>query len=208
MKPGQFLTVEGGEGVGKSTNLDFIAKTLRAQGIDLVVTREPGGTPLAEALRALLISDSEDPPCPNAELLMIFAARAQHLSTVIEPALKAGRWVLCDRFTDATFAYQGAGRGIEWSSIETLENLIQGDRRPDLTLLLDMEPAIGMDRAGSRGALDRFEREALPFFDRVRRGYKTRAAQAPHRYRVIDASQSIDAVQRDIARVLAELFNG
>lgn len=200
--PGRFITVEGGEGVGKSTNLAFVEALLRARGIAVCVTREPGGTALGERLRELLLATDIEAPVPMAELLMIFAARAQHLATVIEPALAAGEWVLCDRFTDATFAYQGYGRGLDRAAIARLEDLVQAGRQPDLTLLLDLDPDIGLSRANARGELDRFETEERDFFRRVRGGYRDRAAANPARWRVIDASQSLDAVQQDLTEQL------
>ncbi len=192
---GRFITVEGGEGVGKSTNLAFIEHCLLKRGASVTVTREPGGTILGEALRQLLLSTEGDSPVPMAELLMMFAARAQHLVTVIEPALARGEWVLCDRFTDATYAYQGAGRGMSTSAINTLERLVHGQRQPDLSVLLDVSPEIGMARASARGELDRFEREQQDFFQRVRSGYHDRIAVQPERWLVVDASQPLDAVQ-------------
>ena len=160
---GLFITVEGGEGVGKSTNLAYLRDCLTERGIDLLVSREPGGTPLAENIRELLVAVREEAIDPMAELLLIFAARAQHLHTVIEPALAAGRWVLCDRFTDATYAYQSGGRGVDAATVRRLENLVQGELRPDFTLLLDAPVETGMERARERGDLDRFEREELAF---------------------------------------------
>ena len=199
LAPGKFLSLEGTEGVGKSTNLQFISDYLRAKGIDVLVTREPGGTNLGEALRALLLEHSNDGVDPLAELLMIFAARAQHLNQVIRPALARGTWVLSDRFTDATYAYQGAGRGLSKSFILQLEKKVQASLHPDLTVLLDINVEVGLERARERGDLDRFESEDIGFFERVREGYQTRVAQLPGRYLVIDASQKLDAVQKEIA---------
>ncbi|MDJ0739015.1 MAG: dTMP kinase [Gammaproteobacteria bacterium] len=193
-----FITVEGIEGAGKSTCLELIAQRLAARGIALQLTREPGGTPLGEQLRALLLGHKHDGMSDDAELLMMFAARAEHLQHVIEPALDAGRWVVCDRFTDATYAYQGYGRGIDLARIATLETWVQGDRRPDLTLLLDVPVDVGLERAGRRSAPDRFEREAQPFFERVRAGYLELARAAPQRYRTIDAAQPLDQVSAAI----------
>ena len=192
---GKFITIEGGEGVGKSTNTDLIQSLLEARGIEVVVTREPGGTALGEELRSVLLSPNAQPPVAMAELLLIFAARAQHLETVIEPALAAGKWVLCDRFTDATYAYQGWGRELDQGVIADLEHLVQGERRPDLTVLLDMDPSEGLLRAQERAALDRFEQEELAFFDRVRSGYLVRATEEPSRWIVIDASKTLDEVK-------------
>ncbi|MEK9792012.1 MAG: dTMP kinase, partial [Halieaceae bacterium] len=155
---GRFITIEGGEGAGKSTAQSFIAETLEAKGVSVVCTREPGGTPLAEAIRHTLLSVEGEPPVELAELLLVFAARAQHLAKVIEPALAQGKWVICDRFTDATFAYQGSARGLSDETISALERLVQGDRRPDAVVLMDLSPEVGMARARARGDLDRFER--------------------------------------------------
>lgn len=195
---GRFITLEGGEGVGKSTNLAFVANLLEAEGLDVQRTREPGGTPLAERVRGVIVSNSAETVPPMAELLLIFAARALHIEGCIRPALEAGRWVLCDRFTDASYAYQGAGRGLGDGPVRWLEEQVQGGLRPDLTLLLDADPAIGLARAGARGAADRFERERLEFFERVRAGYLARAAADPGRFRVIDASRPLEAVQYDL----------
>lgn len=194
---GRFLTFEGIEGVGKSTQIARLATALGARGIDVLVTREPGGTPLAESIRALLLQPREESLPPLAELLLMFAARAVHLRNVIEPQLAQGRWVLCDRFTDATYAYQGAGRGLPTQAIATLETLVQGERRPDLTLLLDAPVALASVRVQERNATggpDRFERERAEFFERVRRGYLALAAAAPERIAIIDARASLAEV--------------
>ncbi len=201
--PGKFITIEGGEGVGKSNNTDLVHSILAARGIEVVVTREPGGTELGEELRSVLLSPNSQPPVAMAELLMIFAARAQHLATVIEPALAVGKWVLCDRFTDATYAYQGWGRELDQGAIAALEELVQGERRPDLTVLLDMDPSEGLLRARERAELDRFEQEELAFFDRVRSGYLARAKAEPLRWMIIDASRTLDEVKA----ALSEAFN-
>ena len=192
---GHLLTLEGGEGVGKSTNLAFIEALLRARGLDVCVTREPGGTPLGEAIRGLLLADESTAPSAMAELLLIFAARAQHIQDVIEPALAAGRWVLCDRFTDATYAYQGFARGLSLDTIATLELLVQGQVRPSFSILLDLPPSVGLERASQRAALDRFEVEGEQFFNRVREGYLSRTTLEPDRWLVVDASQSLMQVQ-------------
>lgn len=192
---GKFITVEGGEGVGKTTNLDFIHQYLLAAGKDVVVTREPGGTPLGEAIRGLLLDPEYKGMDSTCELQLMFAARAEHLARVIRPAIENGQWVLCDRFTDATYAYQGGGRGIDSDVIARLEELVQGDFRPDLTLLLDVPVEIGLSRAGKRGELDRFEQEQVEFFERVRNCYLTMAKQHGERYRVIDASLPLAEVQ-------------
>ncbi len=206
MTKGLFITLEGGEGAGKSTQLAYVRQRIESAGIPLQVTREPGGTPLAEQIRELLLDHREETMAADTELLLMFAARAQHLATLIRPALARGEWVLCDRFTDATYAYQGGGRGIDFTRIGVLEDWVQGELRPDLTLLLDLPVEVGMARAGQRGALDRFEREQRDFFERVRAAYLARAAQEPQRFRIIDAAQDIAAVQRQIDAALAPLL--
>jgi len=190
----RFITVEGGEGVGKTTNMGLIQSILESRGFEVCITREPGGTALGEMLRTSLLNPELEPPVAMAELLMIFAARAQHISTVIEPALAAGQWVLCDRFTDATYAYQGFGRGIDLPAIATLEQLVQGKRRPDVTVLLDLDPLVGLERAQKRAELDRFEVEEAAFFNRVREGYLSRAKAEPARWIVVDAAKSLEEV--------------
>ena len=200
---GKFITVEGIEGVGKTTNIDFIHQQLQAAGRDVVLTREPGGTPLAEAIRGLLLDPAYTGMDSTCELQLMFAARAEHLAKVVWPALQQGQWVLCDRFTDATYAYQGGGRGIDSDVIARLEELVQGDFRPDLTLLLDVPVEIGLARAGKRGALDRFEQEKVDFFQRVRNAYLEMAQRSPDRYRVIDASLPLNEVQNQIAATLS-----
>ena len=202
--PAKFISIEGGEGVGKSTNIAFIEAWFNENGIPLLVTREPGGTPMAEEIRALLLSPRDEIVDPTAELLLMFAARAQHLNSVIQPSLDAGTWVLCDRFTDATYAYQGAGRGLAVDTIADLERVTQGGIKPDITLLLDMPVESGMQRAERRGELDRFEREELGFFTRVREEYLRLAASEPARFRVIDASVRLEAVQEQIAAILRD----
>ncbi len=199
---GKFLTIEGTEGVGKSTNIDFIRRQLLARGITLTLSREPGGTPLAEDIRDLLLANRDEIVDETAELLLVFAARSQHIQAVIEPALARGEWVLCDRFTDATYAYQGGGRGIDLEKINSLEQFVQGDLRPDLTLILDIDVKVGLERARQRGELDRFEVESIQFFERVRAAYLSRAEEHPHRYAVVDAGQSLAQVQEDIAAIL------
>lgn len=203
---GQFITVEGSEGVGKSSNLAFIEDYLRNADIDIVRTREPGGTPLGESVRELLLDARQTAMCDDMELLLMFAARAQHLAEVIRPALEAGKWVLCDRFTDATYAYQGGGRGMPMERIQQLEDWVQGELRPDHTLLLDMPVADGLQRAGARSEPDRFEQEQHAFFERVRETYLARAKQEPARIHVIDASPALDVVQTHIAAVLQRIL--
>ncbi|WP_331346944.1 dTMP kinase [Cellvibrio sp. UBA7661] len=206
MQRGKFLTIEGTEGVGKSTNLAFVRDWLAARGVEVIVTREPGGTPLAEEIRALLLSKRDESVDETAELLLVFAARAQHLARVIQPALARGAWVLSDRFTDATYAYQGGGRGLSKSTIEQLEQLVQGDLRPDLTLILDIDVELGLNRARQRGELDRFESETIGFFERVRAAYRQRANTAPERYAVVDAGKTLAEVQKEIDSVLTRLL--
>ncbi|MFW5453555.1 dTMP kinase [Thioalkalivibrio sulfidiphilus] len=195
---GRFITLEGAEGVGKSTQIQALQAFLESRGVPLLVTREPGGTPLAERIRELLLSRDHPPMHPDTELLLMFAARAEHLRTRILPALEAGTWVLCDRFTDATYAYQGGGRGLDPARIAVLEDWVQGPVRPDLTLLLDVDVRTGLARARGRGEADRFEQEAVDFFERVRQCYLERARAEPARYRVINAGQSLEAVTRDL----------
>lgn len=202
---GRFLTVEGGEGAGKSTNIARLVEVLEARGLPVEVTREPGGTPLAEELRGLLLAPRSETLAPLTELLLMFAARAQHLAERIEPALAAGRWVVCDRFTDATFAYQGGGRELGSAPIETLAELVHGGRWPDLTLYLDLPPEQGLSRARDRGEPDRIERESRAFFERVRAVYLARARAEPERFAVIDASRPLASVQEDLAAAL-DLF--
>ncbi len=205
---GRFITLEGGEGAGKSSNLEHIRRRLLEAGKDVVFTREPGGTPLGEAIRSLLLDHRQTAMADDTELLLMFAARAQHLAECIVPALDSGKWVLCDRFTDASYAYQGYGRGIPVERIGQLEAWVQGTLRPDLTLLLDLPVELGLQRAGQRSEPDRFEREKLEFFQRVRAGYLERAAQEPLRFRVIDAGQPLAAVQSQIDRVLSDYLAG
>ncbi|RZA04236.1 MAG: dTMP kinase [Moraxellaceae bacterium] len=205
MLRGKFLTIEGTEGVGKSTNLAFVRDWLQAKGVEVVVTREPGGTPLAEEIRGLLLAKREEAVDETAELLLVFAARAQHLAQVIRPALERGAWVLSDRFTDATYAYQGGGRGLSKAIITQLETMVQSELRPDLTLILDIDVELGLNRARQRGELDRFESETLSFFERVRSAYRERLSEASNRYALIDAGQELEKVQADISTVLAQL---
>ncbi|QXH53020.1 dTMP kinase [Pseudomonas fakonensis] len=199
---GLFITLEGPEGAGKSTNREYLAERLREQGVDVVMTREPGGTPLAERIRELLLAPSDESMAADTELLLVFAARAQHLAEVIRPALARGAVVLCDRFTDATYAYQGGGRGLSVERIATLETFVQGALRPDLTLVFDLPVEVGLARAAARGRLDRFEQEGQGFFEAVREAYLQRAAQHPQRYSLLDAAQSLEAVQRSIDALL------
>jgi dTMP kinase len=204
MANGRFITLEGSEGVGKSTQIGALRDYLVARGREVLVTREPGGTPRAERIRELVLTATDEPMPSSCELLLVFAARAAHLHNLIMPALQRGTWVICDRFTDATYAYQGAGRGMDVATIATLENLVQGSLRPDLTLLLDVPTSIAMERAQrrnvARGASDRFESERVDFFERVRANYLQRAALEPQRFCVIDASMTLSMVAAEIAR--------
>lgn len=206
MTRGKFITLEGGDGVGKTTNLAFIDDYLRQQGLTVVTTREPGGTELAEKIRSLLLDSESEAISEHAELLLVFAARAQHIKHVIEPALAAGAWVLCDRFTDATYAYQGGGRNMRVSAIEWLENWVQGSLRPDLTLLLDAPVEIGLGRAKSRGVLDRFEAEKVSFFEHVRRAYLLQAELNPERIKTIKANRPVVDVQRSLVDAIRPLI--
>ncbi len=207
---GRFITLEGGEGVGKSTNLDGVTRWLTERGIEVIRTREPGGTARAEAIRDLLLApDIDEPLDDDAELLLIFAARAQHLARKIRPALERGVWVVCDRFTDATFAYQGGGRGIEPARIAELERFVQRGLEPDLTLLLDMPVEAAQRRLQGRLAAsgddrDRFERERADFFEAVREAYLSRAAAAPQRVAIVDADAPLQTVQARLAACLEE----
>jgi dTMP kinase len=203
---GLFITLEGPEGAGKSTNREYLAARLRAQGIDVVLTREPGGTPLAERIRDLLLAPSDESMAADTELLLVFAARAQHLAQVIRPALTRGAIVLCDRFTDATYAYQGGGRGLSHERIAVLEDFVQGQLRPDLTLVFDLPVEIGLARASARGQLDRFEQEGRAFFEAVRSTYLDRAKAAPDRYRLVDAALSLSEVQLSLDTLLPQLL--
>jgi dTMP kinase len=199
-----FITLEGGEGAGKSTSLAFVRQWLEQAGHSVIMTREPGGTPVGERIREILLHARDLDISAEVEALLMFAARAQHLSQVILPALARGTSVVCDRFTDATYAYQGGGRGMPAGRIAELETWVQGALRPDLTLLLDVPVAVGLARAKGRSEPDRFEREQHEFFERVRDCYRARAAAEPKRMRVVDASRSPADVQRQIAAILAE----
>jgi dTMP kinase len=203
-KRGKFIVLEGGEGLGKSTNREWIRAQLEARGIPVKTTREPGGTKFGEKLRALLLDGNAT---PDAELLLMFAARAQHIQEIIRPGLESGLWVICDRFTDASYAYQGGGRGLSTKHIEYLEHWIQNGLYPDMTLLFDAPIEIGLQRAQRRGvAADRFEREQQAFFQRVREAYLQRARLAPERYRVIHAEEELHQVQQQIEKILEQLI--
>ena len=201
-RKGLFITLEGIEGAGKSTHLTFLKELIEAAGVALVTTREPGGTALGEKLRELLLHGADNGMCSDAELLLMFAARAEHIDKVIEPALARSQWVLSDRFTDATYAYQGAGRGVAETRIAALEQWVQGDLRPDLTLILDIAPQEGLRRAARRGTADRFERETLEFFERVRAYYRALAQRAPQRIKLIDSGQTIEHIQQQLRSLL------
>jgi len=203
---GLFITLEGPEGAGKSTNREYLAAKLRAEGIEVLLTREPGGTPLAERIRELLLAPSDESMHADTELLLVFAARAQHLAQVIRPALARGEIVLCDRFTDATYAYQGGGRGLSHERIAALENFVQGELRPDLTLIFDLPVEVGLARATARGRLDRFEQEGRTFFDAVRSTYLKRASAEPDRYRLVDAALSLPQVQQSLDALIPEML--
>ena len=205
MKRGLFITLEGGEGAGKSTSLEYIRAYLEKSDRRVIVTREPGGTPLGEKLRELLLH-GQDALQVDTELLLMFAARSEHLANVIRPALAEGACVLCDRFTDATYAYQGGGRGVPDARIRILEDWVQHGLHPDLTLLLDIPVEQGLNRASQRSAPDRFEREKTEFFQRVRQYYLTAAANEPNRIRMIDASRGIPEVQDQLHRALETLL--
>ncbi|BBP46259.1 thymidylate kinase [Thiosulfatimonas sediminis] len=204
MQQGKFITLEGSEGAGKSTNLAYIQELLQAQGLEVVTTREPGGTEIGEKIRALLLDPENTAMHQDTELLLMFAARAQHIFEKIQPALQRGAWVISDRFTDASYAYQGAARGMGFARIEPIENWVQQGFAPDLTLVFDLPIAIGMQRVKSRGAVvDRFEQEQKTFFENVRNAYLERAEAAPQRYAVVDAAQSLVVVQSQIRQQLA-----
>lgn len=203
----QFITLEGVEGAGKSTQKDALCRLLDVNGVPYIETREPGGTSYAESIRELLLSHSDDAPSAKTELLLMFAARAQHLETRILPALEAGTWVICDRFTDATYAYQGGGRELPVDWIETLETLVQGAKRPDLTLIFDVPIELGLARAGRRGALDRIESEELAFFERVRATYRQIASLETDRVVMLDASSDIESVTESMIALLMTRWN-
>lgn len=204
MRRGKFITLEGMDGAGKTTHLEWLRAKLAARGVALTVTREPGGTALGEALRKLLL-DSHDPRHPDTEALLMFAARREHIAQVIEPALAAGHCVLCDRFTDATYAYQSGGSGMAWERVAELEQWVQGTLQPDLTLYFDLDPAVGRARARQAREPDRFEREKQAFYERVRAAYLRRASEHPRRIRVIDASRTISEIQLELEDIIASI---
>ena len=194
----KFITFEGIEGSGKSTNLNFLAEPLRSKSINVMVTREPGGTAMGEEIRKTLLTHHKETVCATTEILLLFAARSQHIENIIRPALIAGDCVLSDRFTDATYAYQGGGRGIAFKTIEFLEDMVQKDLRPDLTIIFDIPVELSIQRIKKRKNIDRIEQEKIDFFERVRQVYLERARSMPKRYIIIDATQSLSAVQREI----------
>lgn len=205
---GKFITFEGGEGVGKSTNIEYVRQLLETKGLEVIVTREPGGTPVAEFIREELLKKAhpQESLASTAELLLMFAARAQHIETLILPALKRGAWVLCDRFTDSTIAYQGYGRQLAMESIQALKQIVQKGLEPDATFWLDAPLEIGMGRARNRGPADRFEVEEMAFFERVRQGFVDLAEREPERIVKIDAAVSLDEVQSQLATELQRLL--
>ena len=202
METGKFITVEGIEGVGKSTNVAFLREAIEKRGIDVLTTREPGGTPMAERIREMLIEHGDEPVPDITELLLMFASRSLHVNNVIQPALAAGTWVICDRFTDASRAYQGGGRGFPQMDINRLAEWVHGDLRPNLTILLDAPVATGMSRAGRRGSPDRIEIERVDFFERVRECYLSLAEAEPERFVVVDASVDMDTVRASIESIV------
>jgi dTMP kinase len=196
----KFITFEGVDGAGKSTHLAWFADALRQRGLDVVVTREPGGTPLGEQLREILLNQ---PMCIGTEALLMFAARLEHIEQVIKPALRAGKWVISDRFSDASFAYQGGGRGLDWDKLSQLEQWVHPDLQPDLTLFFDVPVEVARQRLANNVSLDRFEQEQSDFFERVRAGYHKRIRQNPQRYIVIDAAQALDSVKHKLEEVIS-----
>ncbi len=208
MSRGLFVTLEGIEGAGKSSNLSHVQDLLTRSGRDVIVTREPGGTALGERIRELLLHSRDVEISADTEILLIFAARADHLQKLVSPALAQGKTVVCDRFTDATYAYQGGGRRVAHERIATLETWVQGELRPDLTLLFDVAAEIGLQRAGNRSSPDRFEREDHDFFERVRQAYLNAARREPARIRVIDASADPAQVRLQVDRVIEDFLRG
>lgn len=204
MRVGKLITLEGIEGVGKSSNLQYISQCLEEMGKNILVTREPGGTPLAEDLRQILLAKYQEPTQPETELLILYAGRFQHVEGVIKPALNEGRWVVCDRFNDATFAYQGAGRQILMEKIKQLDAWTLGNFHPDLTIILDAPVEVALGRIQTYRQLDRFEEEKTDFFERIRQGYLTRAEQNPQQYVVVDASKPLNEVQGNLKKLLSD----
>ena len=204
MKKGLFITLEGIEGAGKSTVVDFIEDFLTKEGHDVIKTREPGGTVIGEQIREILLKNENYTLTYDTELLLVFSARAQHIQEVILPALSSGKTILCDRFTDASYAYQGGGRGIDESRINLLEKWVQGDLRPNLTLLFDLDVSIGMQRTKKRSDADRFEREEIIFFEKIRNTYLERAKKEPQRFRIINSALSLENVKEQIVTILKD----
>ena len=201
-----FITLEGIEGTGKSTSAQFLAEYLRSNGIDFILTREPGGTKIAEKIRKVLLEHNQESMHPDTEMLLYFAGRAQHLNQVILPALQRGQWVICDRFTDTSYAYQGCGRGISHEKIAVLEKWVQGDLRPDYTLLFDVVVSTGLDRIKKNRILDRMEVEKESFFEKVRNCYLERAHKEPKRFHIIDANKTLQEVAAQIKDFLAKII--
>lgn len=205
---GKFISIEGVEGAGKSTQLNFIQQYLTEQGKTVVVTREPGGTDLSEQIRTLLLNPTEPAMAVDTELLLMFAARAEHIAQVIKPALEQGNWVLCDRFVDATFAYQGGGRGVEYQRIKTLADWTLQGLMPDLTLLFDLPVEVGLQRVKQRQqATDRFEQEQKAFFEKIRESYLHSAIAEPERLKVVDSNLPIASIQQQLIQLLAPLMS-
>jgi len=203
---GKFITVEGVEGVGKSTNINLIAELIRNAGHEVLLTREPGGTQLGERVRQILLDKAEHAMTPMTELMLMFASRAQHVEELIKPALAKGQWVVCDRFTDSSYAYQGGGRDLGDEPVAMLEKLAMGEFRPDLTLILDLDVATGLSRATADSEADRFESEERAFFEKVRTAFRDRAVTSD-RYRLIDASGSLEDVQAQITSIMVEVLS-
>ena len=206
MKKGLFITLEGIEGAGKSTAVDFIEDFLTKEGHDVIKTREPGGTIIGEQIREILLKNENHTLTHDAELLLVFSARAQHIQEVILPALSSGKIILCDRFTDASYAYQGGGRGIDASRINLLEKWVQGDLRPNLTLLFDLDVNVGLQRTKKRNDADRFEREEINFFEKIRNTYLERAQKEPQRFRIINSASSLESVKEQIITILKDFL--
>lgn len=208
MERGKFISVEGIEGVGKSTNIDVVVRRIEAAGHKVLTTREPGGTPFAEDIREILMNRNDEPIPEIAEVLLMFAARSFNVNNVIVPALEAGTWVVCDRFTDSSRAYQSGGRGIPMETIDRVADWVHGDTWPDVTILLDAPVEVGMERAGRRSAPDRFEQERHDFFQRVRECYLQIAAREPDRFVIIDTTRAVDEVSSDVANLIDEILRG